>query len=86
MKENRMKKRMAALTAGTLAAITLAAPAHADPDDDSPSTTQVICGAFDMGVPPGDIPGRLGQNDSRWNYWRAQQRTSQTILQGDCDN
>jgi hypothetical protein len=61
--------------------------AHADPDGngpDTPSTTDEICGAFDMGVPPGDIPGRLGQNDGRWNYWRAQQRTSQTIIGGDC--
>jgi hypothetical protein len=55
--------------------------AHADPDDD---TTAEICGAFNLGVPPGDIPGRLGQNDSRWNYWRAQQRTSQTIISGEC--
>jgi hypothetical protein len=61
--------------------------AHADPDGDgpdTPSTTDEICGAFNMGVPPGDIPGRLGQNDGRWNYWRAQQRTSQTIIGGDC--
>jgi hypothetical protein len=64
----------------------LAPTAHADPDGDAPSITQEICGAFDLGVPPGDIPGRLGQNDGRWNYWRAQQRTSQTIVSGDCDN
>jgi hypothetical protein len=86
IKEHTMKKRITALTTGALAVIVLAPTAHADPDDDAPSITQEICGAFDMGVPPGDIPGRLGQNDGRWNYWRAQQRTSQTILQGDCDN
>jgi hypothetical protein len=64
-------------------AVLLAAPAYADPDDDQ-TTTDQICGAFDMGVPPGDIPGRLGANDGRWNYWRAQQRTSQTIIEGGC--
>lgn len=73
--------RLAAALA--LAAVLGAGTARADPDDDS-DTTQQICGAFDMGVPPGDIPGRLGQNDGRWNYWRAQQRTEQTIVGGDC--
>jgi hypothetical protein len=63
-------------------ALALAAPAHADPDDND--TTQQICGAFDLGVPPGDIPGRLGQNDGRWNYWRAQQKTRDTIIEGGC--
>jgi hypothetical protein len=59
--------------------------AHADPNDgDGPSVTDEICGAFDMGVPPGDIPGMLHRNDGRWNYWRAQQKTSQTIIEGEC--
>ena len=39
---------------------------------------------FNMGITPGDIPGRLGQNDRRWNYWREQQRTSDTIVGGEC--
>jgi hypothetical protein len=64
-------------------AVLLAAPAHADPDDGD-TTDQIICGAFDAGVPPGDIPGRLGQNDHRWNYWRAQQRTRDDIVEGNC--
>jgi hypothetical protein len=72
------------LTTIAVALVLLAAPAHADPDGDGPSVTDEICGAFDMGVPPSDIPGMLHRNDGRWNYWRAQQRTSQTIIGGDC--
>ena len=78
-----MKTRLAALTAGTLAAIMLAPTASADPDDDLAPPNE-ICTAFDLGIAPGDIPGLLGANDKRWNYWRAQQRTSQTIVGGDC--
>ena len=64
-------------------ATALAAPAYADPDDDD-TTTNEICGAFNLGVAPGDIPGRLGANDGRWNYWRAQQKTRDTIVEGGC--
>jgi hypothetical protein len=80
----RIIRRAAAVAALSIA---LAAPAYADPDDadsDGPNVTDEICGAFNLGVPPGDIPGRLGANDGRWNYWRAQQRTSQTINEGGC--
>ena len=48
-----------ALAAIAAATIALAAPAQADPDDpgsDTPSTTDEVCGAFNLGVPPGDIP------------------------------
>jgi hypothetical protein len=78
----------AGVVAAVVAAVLVCAPiARADGDDgddDSPSTEQEICGAFNLGVPPGDIPGRLGQNDGRWNYWRAQQRTRDTIIDGGC--
>jgi hypothetical protein len=65
-------------------ATALAAPAYADPDDDSDNTTNEICGAFDMGVPPADIPGRLGANDGRENYWTAQRQSAWPIIEGDC--
>jgi hypothetical protein len=59
--------------------------AHADPDDsDNPGTTDEICGAFNMGIAPGDIPGRLGQNDKRYNYWQAQRDTRDAIIGGEC--
>jgi hypothetical protein len=73
-----------ALAAAALLASLLAAPAPARADDD-PDPTQEICGAYNLGVPPDQIPGDLGRNDARWNYWRAQQRTSQTIISGGCD-
>lgn len=57
----------------------LGAPAHADP-----STTDEVCGAFNLGVPPAEIPGRLGQNDGRENYWRAQRETVWPIIEGEC--
>lgn len=65
-------------------AVLLAAPAHADPDDSGPDTTKEVCGAFNLGVPPGDIPGRLGQNDGRENYWTAQRQSAWPIIEGDC--
>ena len=68
-------------------AVLLGAPAHADPDDpdaSSPDTTTEVCGAFNLGVPPGEIPGRLGANDGRENYWTAQRQSAWPILQGDC--
>jgi hypothetical protein len=77
---------MKKLLAWMLAAVALAAPvAHADPDDDSDDTTQQICTAFDLGVPPADIPGRLGANDGRQNYWRAQRETEQATVGGGCE-
>ncbi len=63
-------------------AVLLGAPAHADPDD--PSTTDEVCGAFNLGVPSGDIPGRLGQNDGRENYWTAQRQSAWPIIEGEC--
>ena len=57
----------------------------ADPDDSGPdTTTNEVCGAFNLGVPPGDIPGRLGQNDGRENYWTAQRQSAWPIIEGDC--
>lgn len=53
--------------------------AHADP-----STTDEVCGAFNLGVPPSEIPGRLGANDGRENYWKAQKDTIWPIIEGDC--
>lgn len=82
-----MKSAILGALCGAL--IIVAAPvAHADPDDDAgsdgPSTTTEICGAFEYGRSPQQIAGGLGRNDARWNYWRAQQRTNQTIIGGDC--
>ena len=62
------------------AGLMLGAPAHADPD----TTTNEVCGAFNLGVPPGDIPGRLGANDGRENYWTAQRQSAWPIIEGDC--
>ena len=62
-------RTLLSLTAALVPVIVLAIPAHANPDDDSsdgPSITDEICGAFDLGLPPGEIPGRLGQNDGRY--------------------
>jgi hypothetical protein len=33
-------------------------------------------------VPPGDILGRLGANDGRWNYWYAQVRRAGVVRPG----
>lgn len=71
----------AALVTSTLL---LAAPAPARADDDDPSPNQEICGAYNLGVPPDQIPEDINRGDARWNYWRAQQRTRDTILGGDC--
>jgi hypothetical protein len=69
----------------------LAAPAYGDPDDDDTgssssnpgdSTDAEICGAFNLGVPPADIPGMLQRNNGQWNYWRGVQRTRQDIIEG----
>lgn len=61
------------------------AVAHTDPDDSGPdTTTNEVCGAFNLGVPPGDIPGRLGANDGRENYWTAQRQSAWPIIEGDC--
>jgi hypothetical protein len=86
MKKGATMRSISRVAVGIVAlSIMLAVPAHAGPDDDGgPSVTDEICGAFDMGVPPGDISGMLHRNDGRWNYWRAQQRTEQTIVGGDC--
>lgn len=77
---------VATLAATVLAALVALAPAaHADDDDDqAPNTTQEICGAYNYGQPPADIPGNLGRNDARENYWRAQHQTEQTIIGGQC--
>lgn len=69
-----------ALAAGCLA---LTAIAHAD-DPDDPGTGQEICGAYNLGVPPSQIPDNLHHNDGRWNYWRGQRETEQRIVGGDC--
>jgi hypothetical protein len=75
-----MRYTIAALACAGLVVMPVA---HADPDDGD-NTDQIICGSFDAGVPPGEIPGRLGANDGRWNYWRAQQRTRDDIVEGHC--
>ena len=59
--------------------------AHADPDtNDSDGTNSEVCGAFNLGVPPGEIIDRLGRNDARNNYWKAQRDTVWPIIEGDC--
>ena len=77
-----MVVRLAAAALALAATVVLGAPAHADPDD--PDTTDEVCGAFNLGVPPADIPGRLGQNDGRENYWTAQRQSAWPIIEGDC--
>jgi hypothetical protein len=80
-----MKKSLAAVIfVGVAIGTASPAWAHHHHDDDGPSVTDEICGAYNLGVPPGDIPGRLGANDGRENYWRAQQQTRDAILGGDC--
>jgi hypothetical protein len=79
-----MRYTITAVTAALIAAgLMLGAPAHADPDDPG-TTTNEVCGAFNLGVPPGDIPGRLGANDGRENYWTAQRQSAWPIIEGDC--
>jgi hypothetical protein len=74
---------MAAAVAGLIGCAPLA---HADPDtNDSDGTNSEVCGAFNLGVPPDEIPGRLGANDHRNNYWKAQRDTVWPIIEGDCD-
>lgn len=87
----KMINRRAIYPAAVALALALAAPAAADPDDDDPgtsnpgdSTDAEVCGAFNLGVSPGDIPGMLQRNDGRWNYWRGVQRTRQDIIEGQC--
>jgi hypothetical protein len=64
---------------GIAAALVGFAPvAHADP------TTDEVCGAFNLGVPPDQIAERLGQNDGRYNYWTAQRDTVWPITTGQC--
>lgn len=57
--------RLAVAGVAALAAVVLAAPAHAD------DTTTSVCGAFNLGVPPDQIAGGLQQGDGRYDYWRA---------------
>jgi hypothetical protein len=70
-----------ALAAGWL---TLAPVAHADPDNNGPSTQDEICGAYNLGVPPDQIAQDLHRNNHRINEWQAQKDTNWPILQGDC--
>jgi hypothetical protein len=49
------------------ASITLAAPARADDDDPDTTQAQEVCGAYNLGVPPGDIAGDLRRNNPRVN-------------------
>ena len=84
-----MRYTTTAIGAALIAAgLMLGAPAHADPDDPDTSspdtTTEEVCGAFNLGVPPGDIPGRLGANDGRENYWTAQRQSAWPIIEGEC--
>ena len=51
---------------------------------DDPDTTDEVCGAYNLGVPEAEIPGRLGANDGRENYWKAQRDTNWPIIEGDC--
>lgn len=69
--------RLAAALA--LAAALGAGTARADDPD-----TDEVCGAFNLGVPQAEIPGRLGANDGRENYWQAQRDTNWPIIEGDC--
>jgi hypothetical protein len=75
-----MTTKMVQLAAASFIALALvwAPVAHADDTDDQ------ICGAYDLGVPAPDIVGRLGANDHRWNYWRAQQRVRDDIVGREC--
>jgi hypothetical protein len=75
--------RVAAIVA---LAITLAAPAHADPDDPTNDTTKEVCGAFNLGLPPDQIAQGLQRNDGRFNRWRAWNSTIWPIIEGDCDS
>jgi hypothetical protein len=78
-----MRYTIAALAVAGL--LGFAPMAHADPDtDDTDGTNSEVCGAFNLGVPPGEIINRLGQNDHRFNYWRAQRDTIWPIIEGDC--
>jgi hypothetical protein len=76
------------LAAALALAVLLGAPAHADPDDPDTSspdtTTNEVCGAYNLGVPQAEVPGRLGANDGRENYWKAQRDTNWPIIEGDC--
>ena len=77
-----MRYLVAALACAALIGMPVA---HADPDESGPdTTTNEVCGAFNLGVPPGDIPGRLGRNDGRENYWTAQRQSAWPIIEGDC--
>lgn len=50
----------------------------------SPNTTDEVCGAFKLGVPLDQIPGLLGRNDGRENYWQAQRDSVWPIIEGQC--
>jgi hypothetical protein len=54
------------------------------PNAEPPCPEREVCGAFNLGVPPGHIPGDLHRNDGRSNYWRGQRETEQHIIGGDC--
>jgi len=75
--------RWAAALALAATVVLGAGTAHADPDDPD-TTTNEVCGAFDLGIPPGEIPGRLGANDGRENYWTAQRQSAWPIIEGQC--
>ena len=77
--EMRWREITAVAAALTASGLMLSAPAQADP-----STTDEVCGAFNLGVPQSEIPGRLGANDGRENYWRAQRETNWPIIEGEC--
>ena len=57
-------------------------PTRTTPAARTPPPTR--CAAFNLGVPGADIPGRLGANDGRENYWTAQRQSAWPIIEGDC--
>lgn len=65
----RLMRLVPARIAPVLIAVAFALAPTARADDDT-DTHRQICGAFDLGVPPGEIEQRLGEHDGRWNLWR----------------
>jgi hypothetical protein len=53
-----------AISAALLAGACNCPRAHADDPDPNPA---VVCGMYDAGVPPGQIPDDLRRNDARVN-------------------
>lgn len=77
------------IAASIALALTLAAPAHADDDEDTgfggDDTTEQICLEIDMGRSMGQISRDLQAGDSRWNRPGANLRVwNDVVLQGAC--